>query len=185
MKYKRPNAYGSDNTKVMLKLSDENRKSQQNSTKLVFRNLVEDLQSDDFLYSLNGSQKYCYSEAKPLNEFEYPWEYSGLPPMNVPLGQIAWTDNELPVLGIHLGEITGIDLKHAMLSLLSEHHRKPFCKFIFLCQNLNILPFLGRYQFAYQYKQQEWLSSDYIHLKHRYAMKQVRNIADGKTIWAF
>ncbi len=72
------------------------------------------------------------------------------PVLQVPLGRIAWAPQpeRLPVVAIDVPALSAGDLALQLLLLLSEHHRKPFIRLVFLCETTAPLALLGRYGFA-------------------------------------
>lgn len=72
------------------------------------------------------------------------------PALQVPLGRIAWAPqpDRLPVVAIDVPALPAKDLASQLLLLLSEHHRKPFIRLVFLCETTAPLALLGRYGFA-------------------------------------
>lgn len=72
------------------------------------------------------------------------------PALQVPLGRIAWAPQpeRLPVVAIDVPALPAGDLAAQLLLLLSEHHRKPFMRLVFLCETTAPLALLGRYGFA-------------------------------------
>ncbi|MEO8243312.1 MAG: hypothetical protein ABI832_13470 [bacterium] len=72
------------------------------------------------------------------------------PVLQVPLGRIAWVPQpeHLPVVAIDVPALPAGDLTAQLLLLLSEHHRKPFMRLVFLSETTAPLALLGRYGFA-------------------------------------
>lgn len=106
-------------------------------------------------------------------------------PLNVPLGRIAWAEapGALPVIGIFCPAETKGTLADNLLNLLSEHHRKPFSRLLFICESLLLLPFLGRYGFAYHHLNGVGTNLVFTMLRQRYDLQQVRHLEDGMLIW--
>lgn len=110
----------------------------------------------------------------------------GLPTLNVPLGQIAVSDEPaaLSVVGILIPDAALKDLRAELVSLFGEHHRAPFGRLLFVCEALNLIPLLGRYGFAYHRIAPGSLGRDCAMLNARFGMRELRALKDGKVIWA-
>lgn len=107
-----------------------------------------------------------------------------LPRLPVPMGSIHAGDkvNDLPIIGVYDDGLTGATLAAAMLGLMTTQYHSPFARFIFLCSTFEAVPFLGRYDFAFDYIG----SADPVpllgRLNRRFGAKQIRAIATGAVI---
>lgn len=114
-----------------------------------------------------------------------PAEVAGLPKLPVPLGRIAWTHRsaDLPVSGILIGHMAGPDLSAALVPLLTEHHRAPFARLVFLCRSLTPVHVLGRYGFLCHHIGETLLPEIGALCAARYGMGQIRDAMDGTKLW--
>lgn len=107
-----------------------------------------------------------------------------LPRLPVPLGRIAWVKRpeSLPVTGILVEPMRRRDLAASLLSLLSEHHHKPFARLVFLCRTLEPVHVLGRYGFICHHVPDTALDRMTRVFSRRYGMSQVWSLQSGKRI---
>jgi hypothetical protein len=172
---------------LLLELSHDRRRQAEQLARHEFRLLMNDLQSGDFIYAPD-SDFAAYSP--PPLEFNNDHAlckaiYSGLPVLNVPVGSIAFSANltQLPCIGIQIiGDEPG-EIKRSLINLLSEHHHSPFCRPIFLCRRLDLLPFFRRFGFAVYYQKARWVHEDYELLQLRYGLTQIRSVVSGAVLW--
>ncbi len=125
-------------------------------------------------------------QAEP--EMSMPAELlAGLPQLPVPLGRIAWTKRpeDLQVAGI-LIDVAGDDaaLSSALLSLLTEHHRNPFARIVFLCRTLDPVHVLGRYGFLCHQVGRADPASIGALMQRRYGIQQIRSLDSGRKLWS-
>lgn len=108
-----------------------------------------------------------------------------LPPLNVPLGTIVWAENpaKLPVIGILVPDAPKDEIRTALRALLTAHASDPFARFVFLCSKFDAIPFLGRYQFTYEYIGTEGMATAYERASIRYGLKEVRSLLGSERIW--
>jgi len=109
----------------------------------------------------------------------------GLPALRVPLGHIACAPNsdDLKVIGILIPRAPVDALRPGLAALFGEHHRSPFGKLLFICEDLDLIALLGRYGFAYHHLQYRVPEHDFAMLAARFAMTEVRNLTNGTPIW--
>jgi len=116
-------------------------------------------------------------------------QYSGqyLPKLNVPLGRISWCadPNSLPVIGIHCRDQRSSILQSALLDLLKTNHANPFARFVFVCESIRPIPFLGRYGFAYEYLGRQPFEMVSDRLVARYDIVEIRDLIDGRVLNSF
>ncbi|MDC0739507.1 hypothetical protein N6L24_14555 [Cognatishimia sp. SS12] len=105
--------------------------------------------------------------------------------LNVTLGKTAWveTPEALPVIGVLVRSADLMALQHALAALLKQHYQQPFARFVFLCTTMRPIPFLGRYEFTYDYIATENPLIAAQRLKLRYEMQQIRDLITGREIW--
>lgn len=108
-----------------------------------------------------------------------------LPKLPVPLGRIAWTGRpqDLPVTGILVGPLEERRLADLLLALLTEHHRTPFARLVFLCRDLAPVHVLGRYGLISHDIGEAPLEYVAAMMTWRYGMVQVRALEDGQKLW--
>lgn len=108
-----------------------------------------------------------------------------LPQLNVPMGSIVWheTPHKLPVVGILTDKTAPSDLRLGLRALLTAYSSDPFARFVFLCKSFAPIPFLGRYQFAYEYVGEEYGTEIFERASIRYGLKEVRSLIDAAPIW--
>ncbi|WP_282092542.1 hypothetical protein [Epibacterium ulvae] len=108
-----------------------------------------------------------------------------LPALNVTLGRTAWVEDpdDLPVVGIWIGDLGSTTLRPALKALLRKHYITPFARYVFLCETMRVIPFLGRYDFSYDYIGPASPLEAVKRLQIRYAMVQMRDLASGAALW--
>jgi len=107
------------------------------------------------------------------------------PPLRVPLGRIAWAPQpeQLPVVAIDVPALPAADLAAQLLLLLSEHHRKPFMRLVFLCETAVPLALLGRYGFAVICRG-ETPAIDIARAEAtRLELSELRQLSDAAVLW--
>lgn len=109
-----------------------------------------------------------------------------LPELPVPLGRIAWVKRPevLPVTGVLIEQTDFDTLSQALLSLLAEHHQKPFARLVFLCRGLEPVHVLGRYGFIAHHVSQAELDQLGPILARRYGMSQIWSLQSGQRSWS-
>lgn len=109
----------------------------------------------------------------------------GLPSLPVPLGRIAWVKRpeELPVAGILIPDMTSQNLCDALRPLLTEHHRHPFARLLFLCHSLRPVHVLGRYGFSCIFMADTPVADLGPALQAKFGMGQVRDLVSGQKVW--
>lgn len=112
-------------------------------------------------------------------------EALGLPQLAVSIGALAASERpeELPAIGILVTADIGEGLEISLLRLLEEHHNKPFARLLFLCQRLDVLPFLGRYGFAYCEVTNPPDPNELAVIARKFGIEQVRHLSDGSLVW--
>ncbi|ABD56579.1 hypothetical protein [Jannaschia sp. CCS1] len=107
-----------------------------------------------------------------------------LPHLPVPMGSIHAGDkaNNLPIIGVYDDGLTGATLAAAMLGLMNTQYHSPFARFIFLCSTFEAVPFLGRYDFAFDYVGGAAPAPLLGRLNRRFGATQIRSIATGAVI---
>lgn len=109
----------------------------------------------------------------------------GQPALPVPLGRIAWVKRpeDLPVAGIWIEAMPGPALARLLLALLTEHHRKPFARLVFLCRELSPIHVLGRYGFICHHIAELSPARVATVMAARYGMAQIRTLDGGRKLW--
>lgn len=106
-------------------------------------------------------------------------------PLQVPLGRISWSPAplDLPVVAIDVPGLPARPLAAALLSLLSEHHRKPFARLLFLTETLAPLPLLGRYGLAVLCRGAVPAVEVAMVEERRFAISELRSLQDAAVLW--
>ena len=114
-----------------------------------------------------------------------PEAFASLPSLPVPLGRIAWVGRpqDLPVAGILVPHMPERPLADMFLSLLTEHHRTPFARLVFLCRDLTPVHCLGRYGFISHDVGDVTVPVIGGIMKRRYGMSQIRALDSGRKLW--
>ena len=107
------------------------------------------------------------------------------PGLQVPLGRIAWAPQpeHLPVVAIDVPAMPPADLAAQLLLLLSEHHRKPFMRLVFLCQTTAPLALLGRYGFAVICRGSTPAIDIAMAEAARLGLSELRRLSDAAVLW--
>ncbi|CUJ17977.1 hypothetical protein [Cognatishimia activa] len=108
-----------------------------------------------------------------------------LPRLNVPIGAIVWEENadKLPVVGILTSASDSEALRAGLKALLTAHASDPFARFVFLCTSFAAIPFLGRYQFAYEYIGENYGDVSFKRAAIRYGFEEVRSLVGAELQW--
>ena len=135
----------------------------------------------NFEIDLGGAPVAIHGEQSDGEVFK-----KGLPVLPVPLGRIAWVSNatSMPVIGILLETVSDQELASQLLGLLSEHHRAPFAKLLFIARDFKAIPLLGRYGFAYHVTTDQNLDHVGRGLNKRFGMQQIRSLQTQAQLWA-
>ena len=146
-----PNDHGGSQNQPALgllrKLSDQAASRGPRLAQLEFESLCREIEA-------GGWQQLVLSFHRPKAGkgalLSAPPIVAAAPALQVPLGRIAWAPQpeRLPVVAIDVPALPAGDLAAQLLLLLSEHHRKPFMRIVFLCETTAPLALLGRYGFA-------------------------------------
>ena len=110
---------------------------------------------------------------------------NGLPPLDLPLGDIAYHDHpeRLPVIGIRLPAAPDPACLSALAAFFAEHRAHPFLRPVFLLSGYELLPLLGRYGFAYQVVGAEDDPVAFEYLQTRFGMIEVRDLIGARPVW--
>ena len=108
-----------------------------------------------------------------------------LPALNVPLGRIAWMDEpgRLPAIGIYLADNDPEGIRTAFADLMNAHHARPFARLVFLCQGFRMMPFLGRFGFAFDHVGDQPVDTVAPRLHKRFGLIQIRDLASSQLLW--
>ncbi len=175
-------------SEVIEDLSRQVAKKGQRLARLEFRNFVQEIESGgafDLNVALPPRLSGPVRHAPPADPAVARHQASREAPLEVPLGDIAWTEapHALPVYGIHCPAMGGREFAVALLRLLGDHHRKPLVRFVFICDTLTPIPLLGRYGFAVHYLGGEPLQDAMSELSARFDIGQVRALDDARQLW--
>lgn len=109
-----------------------------------------------------------------------------LPRVNVTLGTVAWdvSPAKLPVVGIYCPALDHDTLREAVSALITAHFTKPFARFVFLCDDIRLVPLLGRYQFTYEHIGAHDVMALAMRLRRRFGMQEIRDLVTGNRLWA-
>ena len=108
-----------------------------------------------------------------------------LPKINVNTGSILSVQNPdgLVPMGILIPDIPPEELRPALRALMTAHATEPFARFVFLCQTYRPIPFLGRYQFVYEYLGVTPVERAAERAALRYGITEVRSLVGTRQIW--
>ena len=108
-----------------------------------------------------------------------------LPRLNVNIGSIVSVQNpnSLPPIGIHIPDAPPDELRPALRALMTAHATEPFARFVFLCDSYRPIPFLGRYNFVYEYLGATPLERAAERAALRFGIKEVRSLVGTRQLW--
>jgi hypothetical protein len=108
-----------------------------------------------------------------------------MPQLNVTLGKIAWVYDpaSLPVIAIFVPDTDSLKLRETLEALLTAHHTHPFARFVFLCESLRPVPFLGRFELTYEHLGKLVPVDVARRLRLRFGVQQIRNLVSGQLLW--
>jgi hypothetical protein len=159
------------------------RKSGQDLAKLSYLALAAQIRDGSFYYQhMEGVQK---QPPQPAYQNLIPFKHeTNAAPLNLPLGQIAYSETEalLPRVGILVRDVGASELARPLLALLSEHHRSPFGKILFLLESLELAPFLGRYGFAIHHTAKAEISTFSARWSAEYGIGEIRCLLSGEAL---
>ena len=150
-----------------------------------YRRALEELQNPE-LFEL----KIDFQNITPAPDVDLPSITTDpvsnlLPRLNVPIGAIVWEEfgDKLPVVGILTSARDGDALRAGLKALLTAHASDPFARFVFLCTSFAAIPFLGRYQFAYEYIGENYGDATFERAAIRYGFEEVRSLVGAEVKW--
>ena len=169
---------------LLLKLNSERKLDAERLAKHEYRVLLADLDADGLLFPKRVDQPLGQHGFHRPDARTYRATHAGLPPLSVPLGTIATSDQpaDLPALGLLIKDETADALKRALRGFFGEHHSKPFCRPVFLVDRLDILPFFRRFEFAAYAEKSGWDADAISMIKQRHSLAQVRDLISGTEI---
>ncbi len=170
---------------LVSRLTRENKTLGARLAQLEFQNLNSELdQTDLFDLALDFPEKQMASPVAVPNISATPIA-PHLPALNVTLGKTAWTSEPqaLPVVGILVRDLESALLRFALRTLLRKHYIDPFARYVFLCEVMRPIPFLGRYEFTYEYVGQQDPVEIAQRMRRRYGMVQLRDLTSGEALW--
>lgn len=169
---------------VLQRLARENKEMGQRLAQLEFHKLQEELANPDlFDIQIDFPGDPAPTLVPPLLSEQPISEH--LPRLNVTLGKIAWdsTPEKLPVIGIFCPDVESTVLRSALGALLSVHYTQPFARFVFLCETLRPIPFLGRYQLTYEHLGKTRPIDASRRLNLRFGVREIRHLVTGNLLW--
>ena len=109
-----------------------------------------------------------------------------LPLINVNTGSILSVRNPdaLQPLGIHIPNISPEELRPALRALLTANVTDPFARFVFFCDTFRPIPFLGRYEFVYEYLGNTPIARAAERASYRYGITEVRSLVGTTSVWS-
>lgn len=170
---------------LVRRLTRENKTMGPRLAQLEFQNLSKELdQKDLFDLALDFPDHHMAAPLQPPNISAAPIA-DHLPSLNVTLGRTAWVQDasSLPVVGILVRNTESTVLRNALKALLRKHYIEPFARYVFLCEVMRPIPFLGRYEFTYEYIGQQESLEIAQRMRRRYGMVQLRDLTSGKPLW--
>ena len=170
---------------LVRRLTRENKTMGPRLAQLEFQNLSKELNQEDLFDPALDFPGQQMAAPMPLPSISPTPMAEHLPSLNVTLGRTAWvTDpSTLPVVGILVRDIDSAVLRPALKALLRKHYIEPFARYVFLCEVMRPIPFLGRYEFTYEYTGQQESLEIAQRLRRRYGMVQLRDLTSGKPLW--
>lgn len=170
---------------LVRRLTRENKSMGPRLAQLEFQNLSSELDQDGlFDLALDFPIEAWGQPAKLPNISATPMGVH-LPSLNVTLGRTAWSTDpaSLPVVGILVKDQDSAVLRAALLTLLRKHYVEPFARYVFLCETMRPIPFLGRYEFTYEYLGAQHPLEAAPRMRLRYDMVQLRDLTTGEALW--
>ncbi|UZD89581.1 hypothetical protein [Cognatishimia activa] len=170
---------------LLRRLTRENKTMGPRLAQLEFQNLSKELDQDDlFDLALDFPNDKMADPLTPPNISMTPFA-DHLPSLNVTLGRTAWSPDAaaLPVVGVLVRNVESSVLRPALKALLRKHYIEPFARYVFLCEVMRPIPFLGRYEFTYEYIGQQKPLEIAQRMRRRYGMVQLRDLTSGQALW--
>jgi hypothetical protein len=174
---------------LLEKLTRQNTEHGERLALLEFQNLLRELESGRaFDLEIDLPEDFAPPDSIQSRQFSAAargGDYRDLKPLDVPLGRVASVSDptQLPVFGIYCPDGPKAELARDFFRLLSEHHRQPFARMVFICETLVAVPFLGRYGFAIHHLNAETLDDVMPDLEKKFAISEVRALADAQLLW--
>ncbi len=170
---------------LVRRLTRENKTMGPRLAQLEFQNLSKELESTNLFELQIDFPEVQTPPAITLPTITSFPSAQRLTPLSVTLGRTAWaTDPEaLPIVGIWVPDRDHAELRTALLALLRKHYIEPFARYVFLCEAMRPIPFLGRYEFTYEYVGQQDPIQVAQRMRLRYGMIQLRDLLSGAAIW--
>ncbi|SOC05604.1 hypothetical protein [Rhodobacter maris] len=169
---------------LLNRLARENKRMGQRLAQLEFRELLADLENPalfdlriDFGTRLPHAEPFWPdTQTTPLGR--------RLPPLEVPLGKIAWVEDpkSLPVIAIHVSDRPE-NWRDGFRDLMKQHATAPFARPVFLCASLRPVPFLGRYGFANEFVGPLEVTRLCGRIAARYGCLQIVDLFGGNKLW--
>lgn len=170
---------------LVRRLTRDNKTMGPRLAHLEFQNLSSELDQEAlFDLSLDFPEEQ-WGAAAPLANVSATPIGVHLPRLNVTLGRTAWSADpaDLPVVGILVKDQDSAILRGALKTLLRKHYIEPFARYVFLCETMRPIPFLGRYEFTYEYLGPLHPLEAVQRLSRRYGMVQLRDLTTGVALW--
>lgn len=167
------------------RLTRENQAIGSRLAQLEFQNLNSELDRTDlFELDLDFPEKQMAKPVMVPNISATPIA-PHMPALNVTLGKTAWSSepHSLPVVGVLVRALDSAQLRSALRALLRKHYIDPFARYVFLCETMRPIPFLGRYEFTYEFVGHQDPLEIAQRMRRRYDMVQLRDLASGEALW--
>lgn len=169
---------------LLLKLNDRRKLDAERLAKHEYRALLADLDAEGLLFPTSRDQELGLHGFRHPDPKIYNAMHAGFPALSIPLGSIATSDQpaDLPGVGLLIKEAPPHILTRALINFLGEHHRKPFCRPLFLVERFDILPFFRRFEFAAYAERSGWNDVSLSMVKQRHDLDQIRDLITGAKI---
>lgn len=169
---------------IMRNLIQESARSGARLARLEFQALLQDLN--------NGALSRAYAfelpdfPGQPDDPISLIPDFAGRPmpdSLEVPLGAIAFSNEkkDLPTIGIYCPDDPG--LVNALPRLLLDLNQRAFARLVFLCQSLEIIPFLGRYGFCFHVMGSTETEEDFLWASKKFGVSEVRSALSTELLW--
>ncbi len=169
----------------LRRLARENQQMGPRMAQLEFREMRRELESPELFDLSIDFEEGAGPDAPQLESILTEPVSRHLPPLNVPLGRIAWLEEpqRLPVIGIYLGDRDPERIRNPFGDLMHAHHAEPFARLVFLCQRFRMVPFLGRFGFAFEHVGDQDVADFAPRLHRRFGMIQIRDLFSSRLLW--
>ncbi|MFY0666058.1 MAG: hypothetical protein JXQ97_15650 [Natronospirillum sp.] len=152
--------------------------------RLEFQSLLNELASG-VLAKNHDFDLPSFEIADPSDAWTRP-DFTGLPvpdAVDVPLGSIAYSSEmkDLPTIGIYCP--AGAALANGLPKLLLDLNKRAFARLVFICQSIDIIPFLGRCGFCTMAQLEAPIEESFIWASKKFDVSEVRSALTAELLW--